>query len=271
VSHPAPEPRLTQAYRVTELLNVSAVFITRDAGSQLSPALRSVQFCRDIVVLDSGSTDNTREIAQQHGARFFHQDWLGFGPQKQKAVSLAKYDWVLCLDADERVSPDLARSIEKCLKSAEHPAWRMPRSNFFIDRYLRHGEGYPDFSLRLFDRRHACWSDDAVHEQVLTQGTVGTLQGDLLHHSAESLSVYLTKQNRYTDIQARKLADSGKVPGATKLWLSPLVRFIKFYVFRGGWRDGWPGFTHIAIGCFNSFIKYAKARALLQSKDPDRS
>lgn len=261
---------MSPSTRPVDPLDISAVFITCNAATQLAPALQSVRFCRDIVVLDSGSTDDTRRIAEQFGARFQHQDWLGFGPQKQKAVAMAQFDWVLCLDADERVSPELARSIADCLTSPSHTAWRMPRSNFFIDRYLRHGEGYPDLSLRLFDRRHARWSDDAVHEQVLTQGPVGVLKGDLLHHSAESLSVYLTKQNRYTDIQAVKLAEKGKLPGATKLWLSPLVRFIKFYVFRQGFRDGWPGFTHIAIGCFNSFIKYAKARALLKAKDPDR-
>jgi glycosyltransferase involved in cell wall biosynthesis len=261
---------VAQSYFVRELINLSAVFITKNAVSQLEFALKSVQFCRDIVVLDSGSTDGTQALAQRYGARVYQQDWLGFGPQKQKAVSLAKYDWVLCLDADERVSQTLSDDIINTLKSPKCMAYQMPRSNFFIDRYLRHGEGYPDLSLRLFNRKHARWSDHAVHEQVLCDSAIGLLKGDLLHHSAETLDIYLSKQNRYTDIQAQQLAVSGKPPGLGKLWISPVVRFIKFYGLRGGFRDGWPGFVHICIGCFNSFIKYAKARALLESKDPDQ-
>ena len=261
---------MAQSYFVRELINLSAVFITKNAVSQLEFALKSVQFCRDIVVLDSGSTDGTQALALRYGARVYQQEWLGFGPQKQKAVELAKFDWVLCLDADERVSQALSDNIIKALKSPEHLAYQMPRSNFFIDRYLRHGEGYPDLGLRLFNRKHARWSDDAVHEKVLFEGATALLQGDLLHHSAETLDVYLNKQNRYTEIQARQLAASGKTPGLAKLWLSPLVRFIKFYVVRRGFQDGWPGFVHICIGCFNSFIKYAKARALMEGKDPDQ-
>ncbi|MCE2679384.1 MAG: glycosyltransferase family 2 protein [Burkholderiales bacterium] len=261
---------MAQSYFVRELINLSAVFITKNAASQLEYALKSVQFCRDIVVLDSGSTDGTQALALRYGARVYQQDWLGFGPQKQKAVELAKFDWVLCLDADERVSQALSDNIINTLKTPELTAYQMPRSNFFIDRYLRHGEGYPDLSLRLFNRKHARWSDDAVHERVLSQGAVGLLKGDLLHHSAETLEVYLSKQNRYTEIQARQLAAAGKPPGFGKLLVSPLVRFIKFYGLRGGFRDGWPGLVHICIGCFNSFIKYAKARALLESKDPDQ-
>ena len=133
-----------------------------------------------------------------------------------------------------------------------------------MGRYLRHGEGFPDWSLRLFDRRRAQWSDDAVHEKVVASGPVGRLPGTavLMHHSAESLSTYLDKQNRYTSLQADALHRAGERADAWRLLLSPALRFVKFYVVRLGFLDGLPGLVHIAIGCFNSFAKYAKLRAL---------
>ncbi len=253
--------------KIAQCTPVSAVFITKNAAHQLADALKSVQFCQDIVIVDSGSNDNTQTLAQQYKARVFEQAWLGFGPQKQLAIGLAKFDWVLCLDADERVSPALAQAIITALQAPQAMAYEMARSNFFIDRYLQHGEGYPDWSLRLFNRKHANWSNDAVHEKVLFSGKALRLTGDLLHHSAESLEVYLEKQNHYTSLQANTLAGQEKTPSLLKLCASPLLRFIKFYVFKQGFRDGWPGFVHISIGCFNSFIKYAKTRALLNTKN----
>lgn len=255
---------------------LSAVLITLNAGNQLEAALKSLKFCDDIVVVDSHSIDDTAEIAFRYGARVVQQDWLGFGPQKQFAVTQAKHDWVLCLDADERVSPELEQSIRAMMQQAEQDllptriaGFDMPRCNFFLGQYLRHGEGYPDYSRRLFNRQRANWSNDAVHEKVETQGSgfhFEKLRGDLLHESAESLDTYLAKQNRYTSIQAQALAARGKWPGVGKMTLSPLVRFIKFYVVRKGFLDGWPGLVHIAIGCFNSFIKYAKTRELMSKQ-----
>ena len=245
---------------------LSVAIITLNAASQLEACLQSARFADEIVVVDSGSTDGTQALAERHGARVIQQDWLGFGPQKQFAVEAARHDWVLCLDADERVTPALQMAIESALEIGQNSAstaaaphaYRFPRCNRFLGRYLKHGEGYPDWSLRLFNRRHARWSDDAVHEKVVSDGTIGTLAGDLLHDSAESLSSYLTKQNRYTSLAADMALAAGKRSSVGRVALSPLVRFVKFYFVRQGFRDGLPGFVHIAIGCFNSMIKYAK-------------
>jgi glycosyltransferase involved in cell wall biosynthesis len=239
---------------------VSVVLITLNAARQLEACLASVStFADEIVLVDSGSTDNTTEIAEQFGANVIQQSWLGFGAQKQFAVEQARNDWVLCLDADERVSSNLQASIIQLLATQpSHQAYCFPRCNKFMDRYLRYGEGYPDLSLRLFNRKSARWSDDEVHEKVLVNGEVGQLSGDLLHDSAETIDSYLTKQNRYTSLAAKEALAKGKKATLIQLLLSPLVRFIKFYFLRQGFRDGTPGLVHILIGCFNSFSKYAK-------------
>jgi len=241
---------------------LSVVIIALNAASQIEACLESAAFADEIVVVDSGSRDDTREIALKYGARVLHQEWLGFGLQKKFAVEQASHDWVLCLDADERVSDPLRASIVEALQAPRFRAYRMPRCNRFMGRWLRHGEGYPDWSLRLFDRRVANWSDDGVHEKVLTSSPVGSLQGDLLHQSQESLAAYLEKQNRYTSLQAEELARRGKQVSFGRLVASPLLRFVKFYFFRLGFLDGFPGLVHISIGCFNSFVKYAKLHEL---------
>jgi len=245
---------------------VSAVLIIRNAASQLGDCLASLAFADEILVVDSGSDDGSLEIATQHGARVIQKDWMGFGRQKQFAVEQAKHDWVLCLDADERVSEALAAGIAAALAAPEAPVYRMARRNRFLGRWLAHGEGYPDWSLRLFDRREARWSDDLVHEKVLYAVTPGTLEGDLLHESATDLSSYLDKMNRYTTLAAGQLHANGRTAGLGVLLLSPLVRFVKFYVFRLGLLDGLPGLIHISIGCISSFLKYAKLIELRRTK-----
>ena len=241
---------------------LSVVIITRNAAAQLAACLASASFADELLVVDSGSNDGTTELAAAHGARVIRQDWMGFGPQKQFAIEAASHEWVLCLDADERVSERLRASILSALADPAAHAFAMPRCNRFMGRWLRHGEGYPDWSLRLFHRQHARWSEDSVHEKVLTNQPAARLEGDLLHDSAETLAGYLEKQNRYTDLQAEALFKAGKRAGVAQLLLSPALRFVKFYFLRLGFLDGAAGLVHILIGCCNSFHKYAKLMAL---------
>ena len=247
-------------------LALTVVVITRDAAAELAECLASSAFAAESLVVDSGSRDDTVEIARRRGARVIEQPWLGFGRQKNYAVAQAAHDWILCLDADERVSVELAAEMRETLRAPRHMAYAMPRRNRFLGRWLKHGEGYPDWNVRLFHRGHARWSDDAVHEHVLADGPVGRLAGDLLHASAESLEAYLAKQNRYTTLQAEALYARGERFSALRLVFSPLLRFLRFYVLRAGFLDGTAGLAHIAIGCFNSFCKYAKLRALEQAE-----
>lgn len=246
---------------------LSAVLITRNAANVLDTCLESLAFVDEIVVVDSSSSDGTIQIAARRGARVVQKEWLGFGRQKQFAVEQAAHDWVLCLDADECVSPELARSIASAVVAPVSPVYRMARRNRFLGRWLSHGEGYPDWSPRLFNRMNARWSDDLVHEKVLYSVTPGTLKGDLMHDSADDLAAYLDRQNRYTTLAARQAYELGRSVGLAHLLLSPVMRFFKFYVFRLGFLDGLAGLMHISIGCINSYIKYAK---LIELRRADR-
>jgi glycosyltransferase involved in cell wall biosynthesis len=234
------------------------VIIAKNAASQIGACLESVAFAEEVLVVDSGSEDETRAIAAVMGCRVIEKEWLGFGQQKQFAVTQAKHDWVLCVDIDERVTRELESSIRAALAAPGHKAYRMPRRNRFLGKWLTHGEGYPDWSLRMFNRQHASWSNDPVHEAVITTVDVGKLTGDLLHDSAEDVTTYLQKQNRYSSLHAEALFQQGVRAGYLKLFLSPVARFIKFYILRLGFLDGGPGFAHVTVGCFAAFAKYAK-------------
>jgi glycosyltransferase involved in cell wall biosynthesis len=257
---------------MSEPLPLSLVIIARDAAHELPDCLASAAFAAETIVVDSGSSDDTAAVAARSGARVIQHAWEGFGPQKNFAVGEAKHDWVLCLDADERVTPELAASIgalfttrttgASAVTEPAAAAFAIARRNRFLGRWLAHGEGYPDWNVRVFDRRRARGSDDLVHEKVVADGPVARLRGDLLHASAESIDAYIAKQNRYTTVQATVMHANGERASAAQLVFSPAARFLRFYVLRLGFLDGVAGFAHIAIGAFASFLKYAKLRAL---------
>jgi len=259
----APSPQspkqLPVATVAEDKLPLTVAIIAFNAGRQIGPCLASVApFANEILVVDSGSTDDTVEIAKRHGARVESKEWLGFGRQKQYAVSIARNDWVLCLDTDERVSEALAASIRESFSGRRYKAYRIARRNRFLGRWLAHGEGYPDWTLRLFHRTSASWSNDEVHETVLTTAEVGRLAGDLMHDSAEDVATYVMKQNRYTTLHAQSLYKQGVRASAWRLLASPVARFVKFFILRLGFLDGGPGFANIVIGCHSTFLKYLK-------------
>ena len=248
------------------LFSLSAVMITKNAAASIERSLASLASVVDeIVIVDSGSTDDTLSIAQQFNANIVYQQWLGFGLQKQFAVNYASSDWVLCIDADEWLSDELQKSIGQLRHRQEAHVYQLCRKNCFMGRFLRHGEAYPDKNIRLFHRHYAKWTDDVVHEKVISAAIAHTLKGDLLHDSAESLDSYLDKQNRYTTLQAKEIVSRQQKPvSAAKAVLSALFRFMKGYIFRMGFLDGFPGFVHIVIASSNSFFKYSKAIDLIK-------
>jgi glycosyltransferase involved in cell wall biosynthesis len=255
-----------------EKLPLTVAVIAYNAGRLIGPCLASVESLADeILVVDSGSTDDTAEIAKRHGARVETKEWLGFGRQKQYAVSIARNDWVLCLDTDERVSDALAASIRDAFASRRYKAYRIARRNRFLGKWLAHGEGYPDWTLRLFHRASASWSNDDVHEAVLTTAEVGRLGGDLLHDSADDIATYIAKQNRYTTLHAESLYKQGVRASAWRLLASPAARFVKFFILRLGFLDGGAGFAHIVIGCQSTFLKYLKLIELQRDERAEKS
>ena len=251
---------------LSEVPKLSVSIIALNEARALPACLASVHFADEIVVVDSGSTDTTVEIAIAAGAKVIHEPWRGFGAQKQFAVEAATHDWVLCVDADERVTPQLREAIKAAVTERperaepDFQAYRFARANHFMGRVLRHGEGYPDWSLRLFNRKAARWSQDPVHEKVTVdaRAQVGTLAGDLLHESADSLHDYIAKQNRYSTLAAERAIADGKSSGMLKLMVSPIMRFGRFYILKLGFLDGRAGLIHIAIGALASFLKHAK-------------
>lgn len=252
------------------LNKLSLVIISQNEEAVLDQCLQScISLVDEIIIVDSGSTDATQEIALKYQASFIHQDWLGFGAQKNYAVTLAKHDWVLCLDADEYLTAELALEICKELDNPRSEAYQLVRCNKFLGKFLRHGAGYPDCSIRLFNRRAANWSSDLVHEkvEVVSGCVVATLKHDYLHNSSEDFMKYLHKQDRYTTTQAVKMLELNKSFKLSKLFFSPFIHFIKYYVIKHGFMDGVPGFIHIVLGSINSFQKYAKLYALSQQRN----
>ena len=248
----------------------TAVVIAQDEANKIRACIKSLDFFEEVLVIDSGSEDNTVELARAEGARVIYNPWPGYSDQRQFALEHASFDWVLSVDADERVSPELRASIIRAFeKGPADRGYEINRRNHFMGHPLNHGEGYPDWILRFFNRHHANWSQDLVHEKVTLDGEVKRLEGDLDHFSEESLSDYLTKQNQYTSLQAEQMYQSGKRSSGLRLLTSPLFRFIKFYLIRGGFRDGLPGLVHIAFGCFNSFSKYAKLKEIELAREKE--
>ncbi len=242
------------------MVPLSLVVITRNAEAHLERCLNSVKFASDIVVLDCGSEDNTVAIAEKHGARVFTEEWRGFGPQKRRATELAKYDWVLNLDADEALSPESQDELSGILGAAAPPhvdAFRFPRLSFHMNRWIRYGGWYPDWQIRLYDRRKANWTDAQIHEKVISD-KVGTLQAPIQHWVFNSLAHQIETNNRYSTLGAEELARKGKRFWLFHLIVKPKVKFLETYVWKLGFLDGLPGFI-IAVGAaYSVFLKWAK-------------
>lgn len=243
-------------------MKLSAAIVTLNEEERLPRALRSLDFCDEILVVDSGSTDRTVEIARAAGARVETRSWPGYAAQKNAAASLASHDWILSLDADEELSPELRAEIESLHAGGDPPfrAYSFPRRARYLGRWIRASGWYPDRKIRLYDRRAARWEGDYVHEAVRADGPVGRLEGDLLHYTCDSIEEHLRTLNRYTSLAAAEQRARGRRPVWTNLTLSPLWAFWRTWLFRGGFRDGFPGFIIAVTAAFYVFTKYAKAR-----------
>lgn len=219
-------------------------------ADRIGDCLASLAFCDELVVVDSGSTDGTRDLAEAAGARVIVRPFDGFRSQKQHAVDQASHDWVLCLDADERVGVELRASIAAARATgfSGHAGYRFARCSEYFGRFLRHGNAYPDLVLRLFDRRRGGWRGPReIHEAASVDGQVGSLRGDLLHHPYRTLEQQLSKTQRYARMMAEHDFAAGKRASLAKLVLAPGWRFWRGFVLRGGFLDGWHGLVYAYV------------------------
>jgi glycosyltransferase involved in cell wall biosynthesis len=246
---------------------LSVVIIAKNEAERIEECLRNVEWADEIVVLDSGSTDATCAIAHRYTDNVHSIPWQGFGPQKQAAVDLANNDWILNIDCDERVTPELAGEIRDILVSDNAKgAYSVPRRTFFRTREIKHCGWYPDRTIRLFDRRIARFSDSLVHECVITDGSVADCQGHLLHYSFSGIGPLLIKLNHYSDLSACQMFDQGRRCSLFDLTVRPLFAFFKTYLLRRGFLDGIEGFEISVTTAMLTFTKYVKLREMVKDR-----
>ncbi len=239
---------------------VSVTIITKNEAARLQAALASVAWADEIVVVDAGSTDSTADLARAAGARVFVEGWPGFPQQKNRAAVLASHDWILSLDADEQVSPALADEIRALLDRAPAASgYRVPRVTRAFGRELRATDWYPDWQLRLYDRRAARWDEArTVHESVCVDGGVARLHGEILHDGYRNLSEHLQKIDRYTTLAAEAHAAAGRDASLLAIAVHPPLAFLRNYVLRRGFTAGTAGLVVSAMNSWYVFLKLAK-------------
>jgi glycosyltransferase involved in cell wall biosynthesis len=238
---------------------LTVTVITRNESANIAAALESVQWADEIVVIDAESADDTVDIARRYTPHVIVRPWPGYVEQKNFAATQASHDWILSLDADERVSPELRDEVRATL--AANPAaagFRIPRVTFHFGRWIRSTDWYPDFQLRLYDRRRAAWRGRHVHESVRADGPVGTLRGELQHHAYRDIAHHLQTMDRYTTLAARQMFEDGRRASWVDILITPRLTFFRNYILRGGYRDGMAGLVISAMNSYYVGLKFAK-------------
>ena len=246
---------------------LSVTVITRNEAADIGDALRSVAWADELVVVDSGSTDDTVTIAHRFTPHVVVRAWPGYVAQKNYAASIASHDWILSLDADERVTPELAREIQHVLASEPpYAGYRIPRVTWHLGTWIRTTDWYPDHQLRLYDRRAAEWTGQYVHESVAIRrsasapadGAIGRLRGELQHFAYRDVADHLETIDRYTTAAARQMHEAGRHASLWQIAGHPPLAFLRNYLARGGIRDGAAGFIISALNSYYVFLKFAK-------------
>lgn len=252
---------------------VAAVIITKDEERNIEACLDSVRWADEVVVVDACSADRTAELARARGARVFVRPWPGYGPQKNFGIEQATADWILIVDADERVTEGLREAIVRVLAEgppADLAGYEVPRRNFFYGRWLRGGGAYPDYQLRLFRRKSGRYDEVLLHEHLQLDGRTARLAEPLDHHSMPDIREHVRKIVRYTTLGAReKLKRRSRVTAADLLG-SHLATIARIYLWRGGWRDGVPGLIFALFSGMHTFVKYAKVYEMLLKRGEGR-
>ncbi len=245
-------------------MEISVVLITHNEEKRLEPALKSVEGAgSEIIVVDSYSSDGTVKIAKKYTNRVFERKWINFSDQKNFGSSKASYPWILSLDADERLSPELRNEI-LLLKEGEPEcsAFSMPRQVFYLGKWIRHSGWYPDRKIRLFRKDKARWEGEYVHEKLVVDGKTEKLKGSIHHFTYRNISEHLTRINKFSELGAQDLYSRKKKCRCYHLVFLPFFRFIKSYFWKAGFLDGWQGFVISVLHGYAIFIRYAKLKEI---------
>lgn len=250
---------------------LSITIIALNEEANIVPCLESVSWADEIVVVDSGSTDRTLELARAYTERIFTTDWQGFAGTKNYALEQARLDWVFSLDTDERVPPALKEEIQAVVR-ADGPltGYRVPRKNYFGGRWIRHLGWYPDYTLRLFRRTQGRFREREVHEEVVVEGPVGVLKTPLEHYTYTGVSDYVIRMERYARLAAKQLAKQGRRPYPGELLWRPFFTFLNLYFLRRGFLEGPPGFTLAVLSSMYNFLKYQYLREFTREAEDAR-
>jgi glycosyltransferase involved in cell wall biosynthesis len=254
-------------------LKITATIITFNEADNIRAACESVHWANEILVVDSESTDATREIAESCGARVISRPWPGFAAQKQYAVDEAKHDWIFSLDADERVSEELRHSIEDLLYTKEAEladGYRVARRTFYMNRWIRGGGWYPDYQLRLYNRARGRWQGAYIHESVKMDeaARTATLKGDLLHYTSPNAAHHHRMiGERYAPLAARQMFENGRRTSQLRIITAGPSAFIRSYLLKGGWRDGLAGFCIARFAAHHAFLKHLMLWEMQEKKD----
>jgi len=252
---------------------VSAIVITLNEASHIRECLAALRWADEVLVVDSGSTDGTADLARLAGARVIAHDWRGYAAQKDFAASQAAHDWIVSVDADERVTPDLAAEIRRTLGGhGDRVGFRVPRVTFHLGKWIRTTDWYPDYQLRVYDRRHASWTGGTagvigshvrlVHESVTARGPIGQLTQELQHFAYRDIAHHYETMQRYTTLAARQMSNEGRRAGLFSLLLHPPAAFLRNYILKRGCMDGTAGLIIAAMNAHYVFLKFAKLWAL---------
>jgi glycosyltransferase involved in cell wall biosynthesis len=252
-------------------LPLSVCIIAYNEADRIRDCLESVKWAGDVLVVDSLSTDDTPKICRDFGARVIQRPWPGWIAQKNFALDQAKHEWALSLDADERLSPELATEIQDTMKAVASGAsdcvgFTMPRRVFYLGRWIRHCGWYPDRKLRLVKKTLAHWAGTDPHDHLYVEGKVGALRGDILHYTYRNLSDHMKTLDRFTTVGAAELLKAGAKSALPQMVCRPPARFLRMYLLKLGFLDGVPGFVASAIGGYYVFMKYAKLWEMFRNR-----
>ena len=240
-------------------MQLTVTVITYNESANIAAALESVAWADEIIVVDANSTDDTAAIARRLATRVEVRPWPGYGAQKNFAASLATHDWILSMDADERVSPGLAAEIRQALANTPAaPGFRIPRIAFYLGRWIRSTDWYPDYQLRLYDRRAGSWNERRVHESIALNGAAGQLRHELQHFPYRDISHHLATIDRYTSLAADEWLAEGRRASYAEILVNPQLAFARNFLLRAGFMDGAAGLVVSTLNSYYVFLKFAK-------------